>query len=219
MTRVIIIGGHGKVALLLAPILVEQGVEVSSVIRNADQSSAIEGLGAQAVVADVESLDTQALAQLIAGFDAVVWTAGAGGGNPTRTYAVDRDAAIRTIDAAAQAGTRRFVMVSYFNASPQHGISPEHSFFHYAEAKAAADVHLRESSLDWTILGPSGLTLEPATGRIDTAATESGTVSRGNVALTIAATLSDDSTIHRTIRFNDGDTSIAEAVARERPER
>lgn len=80
-------------------------------------------------------------------------------------------------------------------------------------------MHLRESSLDWTILGPSGLTLEPATGRIDTAATESGTVSRGNVALTIAATLSDDSTIHRTIRFNDGDTSIAEAVARERPER
>lgn len=74
-----------------------------------------------------------------------------------------------------------------------------------------ADEHLRRTSLDWTILGPSTLTLHDASGRIDLGAT-STTVSRRNVAAVIAHAVTDDSTIHRTIRFNDGDTDIAEAL-------
>ena len=104
----------------------------------------------------------------------MVFSAGAGGGNPARTYAVDRDAAIRVIDAAGQAGVRRFVMVSYFGAGPDHGVSQDNSFFPYAEAKAAADAHLRASDLDWTVLGPGRLTLEPATGRIAVGADAAG---------------------------------------------
>ena len=123
------------------------------------------------------------------------------------------DAAIRSIDAAAGAGVRRYVMVSYFGARPDHGVSPDSSFFPYAEAKAAADAHLRESGLDYTIVAPSGLTLDPPTGRIDTAATASGSVSRADVAAVIAAVIDDDSTIGRTIRFNSGDVPIAQAIA------
>jgi uncharacterized protein YbjT (DUF2867 family) len=165
------------------------------------------------VVADIERLDTHALADLLTGHDAVVFSAGAGGGNPARTYAVDRDAAIRAIHAAAQAGVRRFVMVSYFGAGPDHGVPQNNPFFPYAEAKAAADAHLRASELDWTILGPGQLTLEPATGRI-VIGQDKGEVSRADVALVVAATLHDDSTIRRTIEFNNGDVPIAEALAR-----
>ena len=166
MARVIVIGGHGKVALQLARILTERGDEVSSVFRNPDHSDEVAATGAKPVVADIEQLDTDALADLLAGHDAVVFSAGAGGGNPARTYAVDRDAAIRVIDAAAQAGVRRFVMVSYFGAGPDHGVPQDDPFFAYAEAKAAADAHLRASDLDWTVLGPGRLTLDPPTGRI-----------------------------------------------------
>ena len=142
----------------------------------------------------------------------MVFSAGAGGGNPARTYAVDRDAAIRVIDAARQAGTRRFVMVSYFGARPDHGVPEDDPFFHYAEAKAAADAHLRASDLDWTVLGPGRLTLEPATGRI--ALDAPGEVSREDVALVAAAVLNDDtSAIRRTIEFSNGDLPIAEALA------
>jgi uncharacterized protein YbjT (DUF2867 family) len=162
-------------------------------------------------VADIEQLGTTALANLSAGHDAVVFSAGAGGGNPARTYAVDRDAAIRAIDAAAQAGVRRFVMVSYFGAGPDHGVPGDDPFFAYAQAKAAADAHLRASDLDWTVLGPGRLTLEPATGRI--AIGEGKAVSRADVALVVAATLADDSTIRRTIEFNNGDVPIADALA------
>ena len=167
MARIVVIGGHGKVALQLARILTERGDEVSSVFRNPDHSDDVAATGATPVVADIEQLDTDALAGLLAGHDAVVFSAGAGGGNPARTYAVDRDAAIRVIDAAARAGVRRFVMVSYFGAGPDHGVPQDNSFFAYAEAKAAADAHLRASGLDWTVLGPGRLTLEPATGRIE----------------------------------------------------
>lgn len=214
MARIILFGGHGKVALLAEPILSGRGDEVTAVIRNPDHSDEVSATGATPKVADIEHLDTEALTELIAGHDAVVWSAGAGGGNPERTIAVDQDAAIRTMDAAIAAGVTRYVMVSYFDASLEHGIDPSNSFFHYAEAKAAADAHLRHSSLEWTILGPSGLTLEEPTGRIDVHAAASGTVSRGNVAGVIAAVLADDSTIRQTIHFNDGDQPIADAVRR-----
>jgi uncharacterized protein YbjT (DUF2867 family) len=212
MARVIVIGGHGKVARQLTRILIERGDEVSSVFRNPDHSDDVAGTGAQPVVADVEQLDTGALAGLLAGHDAVVFSAGAGGGNPARTYAVDRDAAIRVMDAAAQAGVQRFVMVSYFGAGPDHGVPRNDPFFPYADAKAAADAHLRAGDLDWTVLGPGRLTLEPATGRIALGKGK-GEVSRADVALVVAAALADDSTIGRTIDFNNGDVPIAEALA------
>jgi uncharacterized protein YbjT (DUF2867 family) len=214
MSRIVIIGGHGKVALHLARILTEQGDQVASVIRNPDHADDIVATGAHPVVADIEHLDTGALADLLAGHDAVVFSAGAGGGDAARTYAVDRDAAIRVIDAAGESGVRRFVMVSYFGAGPDHGVPEDNSFYAYAEAKAAADAHLRATDLDWTLLGPGSLTLDPATGRIAVGAdAEKGSVSREDVALVAAAALSDDSTIHRTIDFNNGDLPIPEALA------
>jgi uncharacterized protein YbjT (DUF2867 family) len=212
LARIIVIGGHGKVALQLARILTERGDEVTSVFRNPDHSDDVAATGAEPLQADIEQLDTGALAGLLAGHDAVVFSAGAGGGNPARTYAVDRDAAIRVIDAAAQAGVRRFVMVSYFGAGPAHGVAQDDPFFPYAEAKAAADAHLRASELNWTVLGPGRLTLEPATGRIAVGEGK-GQVSRADVALVVAAALDDDSTIGRTIEFNNGDVPIADALA------
>ncbi len=214
MARIAVIGGHGKVALQLARILTERGDEVTSVFRNPDHRADVAATAARPIVADIEALDTDALADVLTGHDAVVFSAGAGGGNPARTYAVDRDAAIRVIDAAVRAGVRRFVMVSYFGAGPDHGVSQDNSFFAYAEAKAAADAHLRASELDWTVLGPGRLTLEPATGRIAVGeAARDGEVPRSDVALVAAAVLADGSTIGRTIAFNSGDLPIAEALA------
>ena len=210
--RIVIIGGHGKIALLLSPLLAARGDEVTSVIRNPDHAGDVSASGAVPLVADVEALDVDALAGLLAGHDAVVWSAGAGGGNPARTYSVDRDAAIRTMDAAAAAGARRFVLVSYFGSGPGHAVPADSSFFSYAEAKAAADEHLRRSDLDWTVLGPSTLTLDPPLGRIDAGAAESRRVARGDVAAVVAEVLHRPDTIGRTIRFNSGDTPIAEAL-------
>ncbi|MHA7306171.1 NAD(P)H-binding protein [Arthrobacter sp. TMN-49] len=216
--KVLIIGGHGKIALLLAPLLKDAGMEVTSVIRNAAQIDAVAATGATPVVHDVVSSSVAELADLFTGQDAVIWSAGAGGGGPERTYAVDRDAAIATMDAASMADVPRYVMVSYLGARTDHGVPPENSFFAYAQAKAAADAHLHSTTLAWTVLAPGALTLAEPTGLIDPTpaaernAAESTNTSRANVALVAAAVLADPKTIMRTIEFTDGDVPIEVAL-------
>lgn len=217
--RIAIIGGHGKVAMLAAPLLAGAGHAVTSLIRNPQHRGEVAATGATPVVADVEHLDVAGIGAELAGHDAVVWSAGAGGGDPQRTRAVDRDAAIRSMDAAASAGIRRYVMVSYFGAGPDHGVPASSSFHPYAEAKAAADAHLRSTGLDWTILGPSALTSEPGSGRIEAGDGITGaSVSRADVAAVLAAVLERPRTAGSTIEFNSGPTPIDEALVRyERP--
>jgi uncharacterized protein YbjT (DUF2867 family) len=212
MSRILVFGGHGKVALHLERLLVARGDAVSAVFRNSDHEADVAATGAAPVVLDVETMNLDAMTNLVAANDAVVWSAGAGGGSAERTYAVDRDAAIRAMDAAAAAGVRRFVMVSWLGSRPDHGVSPDDPFFAYADAKLAADEHLRASGLDATILGPGALTLDPGTGLIETDPAGNGAVPREDVAAVIAQVLLDDSTIGRTIRFGSGDTPIADAV-------
>lgn len=218
MSKVIIIGGHGKVALRLAPQLVERGDEVTSVFRNPAHEAEVAATGAHTVVGDVETMSTEALTELVRGHDAVVWSAGAGGGNPKRTYAVDRDAAIRSMDAAEAAGVDRYVMVSFLGATREN-LPPEDDSFHpYAAAKVAADEHLRDSDLSWTILQPGVLTLDDPTGAIDvldSVPTDGRTsVTRGDVATVVAAVLTEDATTRRSIAFRNGATPITEALHR-----
>ncbi|HJA03477.1 MAG TPA: SDR family oxidoreductase [Candidatus Microbacterium stercoravium] len=212
MSSVLIIGGHGKVALRLAPILTSRGDAVTSIIRNPEHTDDVARTGATARVADVSSLDEESLVDLFRGHDAIVWSAGAGGGDPERTYAVDRDAAIRSMSAAAAAGVSRYVMVSYIGSRRDHGVAQDDPFFAYAEAKSIADEHLRGTDLEWTILAPGPLTLEEPTGLISVTDPGDGRVTRADVAAVAAATLADPSTIRRTIPFGNGETPIAEAI-------
>lgn len=219
MAKVIIIGGHGKIALLAAPLLIESGHEVTSAIRNPAHVDGVEATGAIPLLADVESLDTAELTEVLRGHDVVVWSAGAGGGNPARTKAVDHDAAMRSMDAAVAAEVGQYVMVSYFGSRTDHGVPDDHPFVHYANAKAAADAYLRGTNLNWTILSPSTLTLDPPTGLIDAHvsfehpdAETSAKTARANVALVIQAVVDAQGPSHRTIAFTDGNTPIAEVI-------
>jgi uncharacterized protein YbjT (DUF2867 family) len=157
--KVTIIGGHGKIALLAAGILAGRGDEATSVIRNPEHVPDVAATGALALVLDVEEAATTELAEAFAGADAIVWSAGAGGGNPERTYAMDRGAAIRSRNAAELAGTRRYVMVSFLTADTEYLVPLDDPFYPYMAAKIAADEHLRAGGLDCTILGPGTLTL------------------------------------------------------------
>ena len=215
MSRIAIIGGHGKVALLIAPLLVAAGHEVVSIIRDPAQADDITATGATPLVLSVEDAGTDELTRALAGADAVVWSAGAGGrGGPQRTDAVDRAAAIRSMEAAAAAGVRRYVMVSFIGAYGE--VPADHPIRAYAIAKIAADRHLQSTGLDWTILGPGRLTLDAPTGAITVGRVDSDAgapTSRATVARVIAAVLAEPASIGRVIPFRDGDTPIARAVA------
>ncbi|MDT0187508.1 SDR family oxidoreductase [Microbacterium sp. ARD31] len=213
--RVTIFGGHGKIALILAPLLVEAGHEVTSVVRNPDHVADVEATGATALVSSVEDADEATLVKQLTGQDAVVWSAGAGGGNPDRTYAVDRDAAIRSMDAAATAGVDRYVMVSFSGSTPDALVPEDNPFRHYQDAKIAADEHLRGTGLAWTILAPGTLTLEPGRGAVnpDASFNDGDTTSRELVAQVAAAVLSDTRSYRQTLVFGDGDVPVDDWLA------
>ena len=130
-----IIGGHGQVALLTAPLLVRGGHHVTSVVRNPGLEADVAATGASVVVSDVERLDGSETRGLITGCDAIIWAAGAGGDSPERTYAVDRDAAMRFMDAALAEGVNRFVMLSYVG-SGRDTTAVDSPFYAYADVRA-----------------------------------------------------------------------------------
>ena len=220
--KAVIIGAHGKIALLAAPRLVDGGYAVDGLIRNPDHATDVSATGANPVELSLEDASVEDLAQAFEGADAVVFAAGAGGGNPARTEAVDHKGAVRAMDAAQQAGVDRFVLVSYARALVDvDTLDPENSFFPYAKAKHDADEHLRSTKLDYTILGPGRLTLEPATEKIVVADragvvegqdAEAAVTSRDNVAAVIAHVLIENAGSRQTINFYDGDTAIADAI-------
>ena len=220
--RVVIIGGHGKIALLAAPKFATAVWQVDAIIRNLEHRANVEAAGANPVLLDIERGSVDQLAESCGGAVAVVFSAGAGGGNPARTNAVDYEAAARAIDAAADAGVSRLVMVSFSNALvAMKRTDPTDSFYPYTKAKLAADEHLRASALDYTILGPGRLTLEPGSGNIvllnergelegDSAPTRD--TSRENVAEVMVHVVTTGAASRKTVNFYDGPLPIAQAI-------
>ncbi|NIH72424.1 NAD(P)-binding oxidoreductase [Auritidibacter ignavus] len=223
MAHYIILGGHGKVALRAAQLLTEKTNTVTSVIRQEEQIPDVQATGATAQVLDLEQASQDDLAEAFSDQDAVIFAAGAGGGNPDRTYAVDLQAAKRSIDAAKQARVSRFILISYAGCRRDHGVAETDSFYPYAEAKSQADEYLRNSGLDYTILGPGLLTLEEPTGKIMEVPedhprdeNERRETSRAHVASAIVAALNHPESIGHKIDFFDGDTPIDEVFSTQR---
>jgi uncharacterized protein YbjT (DUF2867 family) len=214
MARILVLGAHGKVAMLAQPMLASAQHTVHGVIRNPAHRDDVAATGAEPVVADLEALDQQGVDELVKGFDVVLWSAGAGGGAAERTRAVDHDAALRVLDAVRRSGAR-LVMVSYFGARRDHGVPEDHPFHAYAEAKSLVDEAIRASGADWVILAPSALTLDDEGGiEIDVpeGSIESSEIPRATVARLIAEVVARPAVRGLTIRCNAGGTPVEEAL-------
>ena len=214
--RVVIAGGHGKIALILEKLLADRGDSVAGLIRNPAQTADLQSAGAEAIVLDLESASVAQLAAHLAGADAVVFAAGAGPGSGIdRKSTVDRDAAILLADAAEAAGVERYLMVSAIGAD---GPAPEGSdevFTAYLRAKAAADDAVRgRGGLASTIVRPGHLTDDVAVGVVTVGeSTGSGSVPRADVAAVLVALLDAPNTRGVTFELISGDTPIEAAVA------
>ncbi|MEU2868962.1 NAD(P)H-binding protein [Streptomyces olivoreticuli] len=213
--RIVIAGGHGRIALRLERLLAGRGDEVAGVIRRPEQAGDLLAAGAEPVVCDLESASVEDIARHLETADAAVFAAGAGPGSGIeRKDSVDRAAAALFADAAEAAGVRRFVVVSAMGADrePPEGTDPVFAAYLRAKGAADADVTAR-AGLDWTILRPGGLTDEPGTGRVALAgSTGRGSVSRDDVAAVLAALLAEPGTAGRTLELIAGDTPVDEAV-------
>ena len=208
---VVIVGGHGKIALRLLEMLAERGDRARGVIRKPEQAGDLEARGAEAIVCDIEE---EELTDAVKGADAVVFAAGAGAGSgPERKRTVDYGGAVKLIEAAKANEIGRYLIVSAIGTNRPERWSGQ--MRPYYEAKADADAALESSGLDHTIVRPGRLTDEPGTGLVEVAERleRGGEVSRDDVAAVLLATLDADNTVRKGFDLIGGDTPVAEAVA------
>ena len=209
---VVISGGHGKIGLRLTERLRTRGEAVISLIRDPDHADDVRARGGEPVVCDLERAGVDEIAAAIRGAAAVVFAAGAGpGSGAQRKLTVDRDGAIKLLQAATDADVPRYLMISSVGAeAPPDG---EDVFSVYLRAKAEADEALQSSDRDWTILRPGRLTDAPGSGRVRIDLEPwRDEVPRDDVAAVLDVLLVERRATGRILYVNAGEAPIGRAL-------
>ncbi len=211
--RVVIAGGHGKIALLLAQRLTSgPDIEVAGLIRKPDQAADLDEVGSEPIELDLELASVAELTDAVRGADAVVFAAGAGAGSGAgRKETVDFAAALNLRDAATAAGVGRYVMVSSMGTDDPP--SDDDVFSVYLRAKARADKAVMASDLAWTIVRPGALTDDEPTGHVTLDRhVDRGEITRADVAHVLAEVLTRPATSGHVFEVVGGDTDIHAAI-------
>jgi uncharacterized protein YbjT (DUF2867 family) len=208
-----IAGGSGKIALLLTRVLSDGGDEVLSLIRDPAKAERVRDAGGGPVECDLENVGEEEVAEAVGSADAVVFAAGAGpGSGPDRKWTMDHAGAVKLIAAAKANGIDRYVMISSMGADPD--APGDDTFAVYQRAKGRADAELEASGLGYTIVRPTSLTDEPATGRVQIGDDVGrGTIPREDVAAVLAATLRSPNAIRKLFEVRDGGIPVEDAIA------
>jgi uncharacterized protein YbjT (DUF2867 family) len=212
LSRIVVVGGHGRTGKLIVDQLIKNGDTVVATIRNAKHMADMVKAGAETVMLDLETSTGPEFATTFKGADAVVFAAGSGENEPS---AIDRKGTLKTVRAATKAGVKRYVTVSALGATtpvPKQWNTPDMK--DYWAAKRAGNKTIRASGLDWTIIEPGELTDGKGTGKIALAedGIEVGKIARADVAATVVAVLKTPKTKGKTFQIVGGKTPIAEAV-------
>lgn len=217
--HLVLAGAHGQVARRLARLLSARGDTVIGIVRNPAHTADVEADGVTPVVLDLEHAVPDDVVPVLAGADAVIFTAGAGpGSGAARKDTVDRGAAVLLADAAERADVPRYLLVSSMGVEDvADGAAPDgvdEVFAAYLRAKLAAEEDLlARTALRTTVLRPGGLTDDPGTGRVTLdRRVERGSIPRDDVAAVLLALLGveQDSVVLEVV---GGPIPIPDAVA------
>jgi len=212
--KVLVVGANGQIGKHLVSLIHEsESLTAKAMIRDEEQASYFENLGAEPVVVDLED-DIDAIAKVAEDVDAVVFTAGSGPHTgKDKTIMVDLDGAVKTIEAAKVANVKRFVMISSFDTTREAIQEASSSFAPYVIAKHYADEWLRDTELDYTIIHPGLLTNDNGTGNIRAGEkVERDEVPREDIAQVIYETLKDETTIGKEFQVVKGTKPIKDSL-------
>jgi len=211
--RVAIAGAHGGIAMRLTRLLAARGDTITGLIRNPEHAGEVRAAGADPVVCDLERATIEELTHAVGDADAVVFAAGAGpGSGAARKLTMDRDSAIKLLEATENDSTR-YVMLSAVGA--QDPPSGDDVFSVYLRAKAEADAAVTASDRDWTILRPGRLTDDQGTGRVRLQSTPfRGEIPRDDVAAVLDLVLHGQPANHQILYVNGGPDPVELALER-----
>jgi uncharacterized protein YbjT (DUF2867 family) len=145
----LVVGATGLLGGEICRLLAEQGAPLRAVARKTSDRAKVESLrvhGAEVVEGDLKESST--LQTACAGVEAVISTATSttSRGEGDTIESVDRDGQLALVDAAAAAGVRRFVFISF----PDFAVE-----FPLQTAKRLVEQRIRESGLEYAILRPT----------------------------------------------------------------
>ncbi len=205
MENVLVAGANGTTGKQIVQLLKEtQYFKPIAMVRKKEQMTHFEKKGIDTVLGDLE----QDISHAIKNIDKVIFAAGSGGKN---VIGVDQDGAKRLIDGAKNVEVKKFVMLSSMGADAPEKASDLQD---YLKAKHNADQHLKSSGLNYAIIRPGTLNNEKPTNHIQLKEklSESGEISRADVAQTLVRALNDDTANKVTFEIINGDTLIGKAL-------
>ncbi|KAL3233723.1 hypothetical protein RNJ44_03763 [Nakaseomyces bracarensis] len=220
--RVAVVGANGKVGRLLINLMKNQKSNFATplaLVRKEEQVKYFQDeVGVDASLTSIESATVPELQNALKGCDAVVFSAGAGGQSMERIFTVDLEGCAKVIEACEKTGISRFIIVSAIKAEDR-SFWWDTSLRSYYIAKKAADLYVRQSNLDWTILHPGFLGTDPAKGKlvqvdqIETKKDNNYHIERADVAQFIVdALLNPEKTVKKTIPLANGDVPIKDFI-------
>lgn len=212
---VLVAGATGGTGREIARLLGQHELPARVLSSRADAKAELELLGEYMQADLMKPADA---ARAVQGVDAVLCSVGSRP-NPVKMLLggemVDDAGTIHLIDAAKQAGVRRFILVTSIGVGETADDVPAPLKLMLGKvlaAKERAEARLQASGLDYTILRPGGLTNEPATGRVLCAARGlGGTIPRADVANAAVAALFQAQARGKTLSL------VSEAGVRHRP--
>ena len=148
MSTVAVFGGTGFVGRYVTQALADAGHTVRLLVRPGRSQAPPMPTGAQTVSGEIG--DADAIRATLQGADAAVYLIGILREDPARgvTFeALQYEGAVRVIDAAREVGVSRFLLMS------ANGVEREENA--YQRTKRAAERHLEQSGLTWTVFRPS----------------------------------------------------------------
>jgi len=207
MKKIVIIGSTGPTGRILTQRLCKANFPVTVIHRSDMQKEEFESWGATVVYGDAMGRTPyiELLGQLAPKCDVLVNLLG---GNPFNDPDAwpDYTGNVNAIDSAVKAGIRRFVFVTSVGTGQSEQYVPDGPRI-YGEMlglKTKAEEHLKQTSLDWTILKPGGL--GPPNYEIQSGVpliTENhgvrGLIDRHDLADVIFRAMFDDATIHKEL--------------------
>jgi uncharacterized protein YbjT (DUF2867 family) len=145
-----ITGGTGFLGSHIVKRLIAEGHEVRVLIRNrerAENEGRLAGLSVEWVHGDVTN--PASLPESLEGVDQIIHTAAIAIEKGRSTYEeVNYQGTVNLVDAAKQAGIKRFVNISQLGADPDLP-------YRFLASKGRAQAYVAQSGLDWTAFRPS----------------------------------------------------------------
>ena len=201
--KILVIGAGGKTGRAIIEQALAAGHEVTAFVRKADEYKV-----ANVRVVEGDATDSIAMEAAVLGQDAVLDTIG--GKTPYKETTLETSAANTIIKAMQHNSVHRLVVTSMFGEGDGKANAPVYmhllaaTFLRGASKdKAAMELAVRSSGLDWVILRPGNLTDDPGTGKVQVFDAETGgkahKITRADLATFMLAQVASNQYLHQSV--------------------